>query len=193
MYIYTKNKVVLRWVAVYKRMRKTFRLLLWFVLYTLISCNNKPVEPFELTIVDYNYSLAYAVLYKITNKDLTVSFRGELENEKVKTLFTTTELSKRSIRKLSNINIDSLSVLYSTACIRDGNIKSIRFTKKGKSKLVQLENYYHAELGSAIELINGIVPEKYKINFNKNKLIEKMEKCGKFRIIKSWEKYKNKK
>ncbi len=172
-------------------MRKTVGLILWFVLFITISCNNKPIEPFELSVADYNYSLAYSVLYKISDEKLTITFRGELENEKDSILYSTSELPKRKIQQLSSINIDSLNVLYSNVCIRDGDIKSFRFTKNGKSKLVSLQNYYHAELSPAIEIINGIVPEKYKMHFDKDNLIEKMKNCGEFQIIKSWEEYNN--
>ncbi len=158
------------------------------VLIFTISCNNKPIEPFELSVADYNYSLAYSVLYNLTNEKLTITFRGEIENEKDSALYSTTDLPKSEIRKLSEINIDSLNVLYSNKCIDDGDIKSFSFNKNGISKTIHLENYYHAELSPAIEIINGIVPEKYKMYFDKEDLILEMEECGEFQIVKSWEK-----
>ena len=170
-----------------KHMRKAIGLILSIILFFTISCNNKPIEPFELSIADYNYSLAYSLLYQLSNEKLTIIFRGELENEKDSILYSTTKFSKDRIRQLADINIDSLNVLYSNVCIKDGDIKSFQFTKNGKSKSVSLQNYYHAELSPAIEIINGIVPEKYKMHFEKDKLIKKMEDCGKFQIIKSWE------
>ena len=94
-------------------MRKTVGLIICSVLFITISCNNKPIETFELSIVDFDYSLAYSVLYKLTNEKLTITFRGELENEKDSVLYSTIDLPKDKIRQLSNINIDSLSVLYS--------------------------------------------------------------------------------
>ncbi len=172
-------------------MRKTVGLILSFVLIFTISCNNKPIEPFELSITDFDYSLAYSVLYRLTNEKLTITFRGELENEKDSILYSTTELPKIQIRQLSEINIDSLSVLYSNNCISDGDIKSFQFSKNGKSKSVTLQNYYHPDLSPAIEIINGIVPEKFKMYYNKAELIKSMEDCGEFQIIKSWKEYNN--
>jgi hypothetical protein len=174
-------------------MRKTFGLILSFALFISVSCNNKQIEPFELSIADYNYSLAYSVLYQLSNDKLTITFQGELENEKDSILYSITELPKNKIRQLSNINIDSLNVLYSNSCIDDGDIKSFRFTKYGKSKSVSLQNYYHAELSPAIEIINGIVPEKFKMYYDKAELIKEMEDCGEFQIIKSWEEYNTEK
>tara|TARA_B100001146_G_scaffold225243_1_gene248592 strand:- start:9276 stop:9836 length:561 start_codon:yes stop_codon:yes gene_type:complete len=172
-------------------MRRPVGLIISVVLIFTISCNNKPIEPFQLSIADFDYSLAYSVLYELTNEKLTITFRGELENEKDSVLYSTIDLPKSKIRQLSNINIDSLSVLYSNVCVRDGDIKSFRFTKNGKTKIVTLENYYHPELSPSIEIINGIVPEKFKMYNNRAELIKRMENCGEFRIIKSWEEYKN--
>ncbi len=172
-------------------MRKVVGIILAIVLFFTISCNNKPIEPFELTIADYNYSLAYSVLYKLSNEKLTVTFRGELENEKDSILYSTIELPKSKIRQLSEINIDSLGVLYSTVCIHDGDIKTFGITKNGKSKSVTLQNYYHAKLSPAVEIINEIVPDKYKMYFDRVQVMEGMEKCGEFQIISTWEEYKN--
>jgi hypothetical protein len=165
------------------------RNLIVILLYlTTFSWNNKPIETFELSLTDYNYSLAYSVIYKLTNEKLTITFSGELENEKDSILYITNKLPKNKIRTLSNINIDSLSVLYSNSCISDGDIKSFEFKKNGITKSITLENYYHAELSPAIGIINGIVPEKYKMYYNKKELIKEMKDCGEFRIIKDWKK-----
>jgi hypothetical protein len=172
-------------------MRKPIGLIILFALIFTISCNNKSIEPFELSITDSDYSLAYSVLYRLSNEKLTIIFQGELENKKDSVLYSTTELPKDKIRELSDIIIDSLNVLYSNNCIDDGDIKSFKFEKNGISKTVTLQNYYHSDLSPTIEIINGIVPEKYKMNFNKERLIKEMEECGEFQIIKSWEEYDN--
>ena len=185
----SRNPLLLIHKNVSKHMREIVGLILIFVFCITISCKNEPIEKFELSVADYNYSMAYSVLYKLTDKKLTITFRGELENEKDSVLYSTTKLPKKSVRNLSEINIDSLSVLYSNPCISDGDIKSFEFKKNGISKSVTLKNYYHAELSPAIEIINEIVPEKFKMNFDKTDLIESLENCGKAQIIQSWEKY----
>ena len=168
-------------------MGKIVGLILSFVLIFTVSCNEKPIEPFELSIADFNYSLSYSILYKVSNEKLTIAFRGELENEKDSILYLTTQLPKDKIRQLSQINIDSLSVFYSNNCIRDGDIKSFLFSKSGKSKSVSLHNYYHPKLSPAIGMINEIVPDKFKMYYSKNELIDGMKRCGEIQIIKSWE------
>lgn len=156
-----------------------------------ISCNNRPIEPFELLIADSDYSLGYSIRYKISDKKLKVIFHGELENEKDSILYETTKLPKQKIQQLSSINVDSLNVYYANSCMRDGDIKSFRFTKNQKTKSIQLQNYYHEELSLAIEIINEIVPKKFKMHHDKVGLIKNMERCGKS-TIKSWDQYHNK-
>src|SRR5690606_6330611 len=121
-------------------------------------------------VTDYDYSLAYSILYRLTEKKLIITFRGELENEKDSILYETDDLPRKEIRKLSKITLDSLGVLYSNPCIADGDIKVYRFTKNGITKQVQIQNYYQEDLSPVIELINKIVPEKFKMYNNKKNL-----------------------
>ena len=170
-------------------MKKLIGLIFALLTILTIACDNKPIEPFELSIADYNYSLAYSILYKLSNENLTILFRGELENEKDSILYSTNDLPKRKIRKLANIKIDSLSIFYSNNCVRDGDVKSFYFKKGGVSKKVQLNNYYHKDLSPTIEIINEIVPEKYRMNYN----VERTNKCGSYTIIKDWDDIKSEK
>ena len=151
------------------------------VLFLTISCNDKPIESFELSVADYNYSLAYSVLYNLTNEKLTITFRGELENEKDSILYSTSDLPKRRLKKISEINIDSLKTSYKNDCIDDGDIKSFTIEKDSISKTVHLSNYYHPELSPVIEFINGIVPKKYEMNYDKADLILEMKNCEKYK------------
>jgi hypothetical protein len=162
-------------------MRNAIGIITSLVLVFTFSCNNKPIEPFELSIADYNYSLAYSVLYTLTNEKLSITFRGELENEKDSVLYSTSELPKRQLKKISEINIDSLKTDYRNDCIDDGDVKSFSIKKDTISKTVHLSNYYHPELSPVIELINGIVPEKYEMNYDKDDLIKEMKICEKYK------------
>ncbi len=119
---------------------------------------------------------------------MKILFRGELEDEKDSILFVSKNLPKKSIRKLSKINIDDLAVFYSNPCIADGDIKGYRFEKNGTVKNVQIHNIYHEELFQVNELINQVVPEKYKMGgINKDSLIKYQERCGRIDIRESWE------
>src|SRR5690606_23504751 len=110
-------------------MKNTQILIFTLIASILCSCKSDPIEPFELSVTDYDYSLAYSILYRLTEKKLTITFREELENEKDSILYETDDLPRKEIRELSKITLDSLGVLYSNPCIADGDIKVYRFTK----------------------------------------------------------------
>ena len=158
-------------------MRKVIRLLTSLILVFAISCNNKPIEPFQLSITDSNYSLAYSLLYQLSDQKLIITYRGELENEKDSIIYSTTDLPKAKLIKISAINIESLKPSYCNRCIDDGDIKTFRLTKNGKTKTIHLSNYYHPELSTTIELINRIVPEEYQMFHDKEDLIAQMKNC----------------
>ncbi|PQB05771.1 hypothetical protein [Aureitalea marina] len=167
-------------------MRHISAIFLLIIAILLCSCDSQPIEPFELSVADYDYSRAYSILYKVSNQKLTVLFRGELENEKDSILYTKTNLPVKEIRKLSGINLDSLGVFYSNPCIADGDIKVYKFTKNGKTKQIQVQNYYHQELDLAIEVINDLVPEELQMYHNKEGLISSLKRCGQSQIRMSW-------
>jgi len=144
----------------------------------LFSCKTESIETFELSIQDYNYSLAYSLSYRLNEKELIVIFQGELENEKDSILFSTTELPIKDIKELSRLNLDSLGVFYSNPLIQDGDVKVFRLTKNGVTKQVELHNYYHKDLSPFINLINKMVPKKLEMHHNKQKLIESLERSG---------------
>lgn len=150
------------------------------VLMLTISCNNRPIEPFKLSVSDSNYSMAYSLLYQLSNEKLIITYRGGLENENDSILYTNSDLPKAKLRKISAINIDSLNSLYKNRCIDDGDIKTISLTKNGKTKIIHLSNYYHPELSPTIELINRIVPKKYQMRHDKEDLIAEMKNCEEY-------------
>jgi hypothetical protein len=134
-------------------------------------------KPFELTVYDADYSMAYALQYILTDKDLKIIFKGELEGEKDSTLFKTTLQPSETLSKLSNINIDSLQEYYSNPCIMDGSQVTVKLNKDNKTKTIHLSNYYQADIGLAIELINSLTPKKYKIWYDKATLLKDQENC----------------
>ena len=96
-------------------------------------------------------------------------------------------MPKSSLRKISEIQMDSLSDIYMNDCVADGDVKLVGFEKNSIKKVVQLNNYYHPQLSPVFEIINEIVPEKFKLNHNKKRLLEKMKRCDSFSIIKNRE------
>ena len=143
----------------------------------LLSCKSTAIQPFEITVSDYNYSLAYSVEYKLTDKNLDITFRGELENEKDSILYSTDNLPQNKLRKISQIDIEALKDRYKNDCISDGDIKVFNFKKGAKTKRIQVNNYYQKDLSKALELINSIVPEKFKMYHDKTALLAGQKRC----------------
>lgn len=166
------------YTLVSKHMRKIAKIIfIVLITTTILSCKSSAIEPFEISISDYNYSLAYSVRYKLTDKNLKITFRGELENEKDSIIYFTNNLPKKELKKISRIDIDDLKERYKTDCIADGDIKIFHFKKQGKNKRIQVNNYYQKDLSRALELINKIVPEKFEIYHNKAELLAGQKWC----------------
>lgn len=165
-----------------------FRLIILLLFPTIISCaqvRKRPEakaqiptsKPFELIVYDADYSMAYALQYILTEQDLHIVYKGDLEGEKDTTIFKAHIGGNDAIKKLTNINIDSLKTNYYNTCISDGSQITVKLTKGTKSKRVHLANYYQADIGFAIELINSLVPENYKIWYDKKSLLNYPQDC----------------
>jgi len=139
---------------------------------------NTKIPPFELTVYDSDYSMAYSLQYVLTDKRLTIMFKSDLEGEKDTILFETQLSPNKALEHLSKIDIASLKESYENPCISDGSQISIKLLKDNKSKIVHLSNYYHYDVGIAIEIINTLVPEKYKIWYDKEVLLKGQKDCN---------------
>jgi hypothetical protein len=166
-------------------MKKTLKLL---IIIALISCgqNNKDsanqlkeihLIPFQLIITDSDYSLAYGLQYVLTEKDLSIIFKGGIEGEKDTVLSLTDLQPTETLMNLSDLNLDRLNDYYTNPCIDDGSQISVNFKRGNKFKQIHLSNYYQKDIGLAIEFINGLVPEKYEIWYNKDKLLQDQKNC----------------
>ncbi len=130
-----------------------------------------------MTVYDADYSMAYVFQYILTDKNLEIIFKGELEGEKDSTLFKIDLQPNETLNKLSNINLDGLQKRYSNPCMMDGSQVTVKLSKDNKTKTVHLSNYYQADIGLAIELINSLTPKKYKIWYDKTTLLKDQENC----------------
>ena len=144
----------------------------------LLSCNiSKPLSHFRLEIYNYDYAMAYSKKYTLTEKDLNIVFRGEVEGEKDSTLFSTEVKPTEALRTLSNIDFGALKDEYKNNCVDDGYQISVVFSKEDKTKTIHISNYHQEDIAFAIELINKIVPDKYRIYYDREELIQSMENC----------------
>ncbi|WP_162987907.1 hypothetical protein [Euzebyella marina] len=168
-------------------MPKSIGILISLSISLLFSCKSEPIRPFEFSVNDYNYASAYSMAYKLTERELTITFRGELEGESDSLLFSTSDLPKSKIRRISSIKLDSLNDIYMNNCVSDGDVKMVGLKKDSVIKFVQLNNYYHPELSPVFEMINELVPDKFKMYHDKKDLKEKMKNCDSFNIIRNRE------
>jgi hypothetical protein len=157
------------------------RIITILIIFIFASCGqtyeNNKIKPFEIVVYNSDYSMAYSHKYVLTEKDLKIIYKSEIEGEKDSTVFKTDLKPNENLVKLSEINIDSLKAYYSNPCIADGSQIFIKLSKDNKTKTVQLSNYYLAEIGLAIELINDLTPEKYRIRYDKATLLEEQKNC----------------
>lgn len=164
------------------------KMLTVLIIINLISCGqynkdsasqlkNNQLTPFQLSITDTDYSLAYGLQYVLTEKDLSIIFKGEIEGEKDTVLFLTDLQPTEKLMNVSNLNLESLNDYYANPCIDDGSQISVNFKKDNKFKQIHLSNYYQQDIGLAIEFINGLIPEKYEIWYKKDKLLQNQKDC----------------
>lgn len=133
---------------------------------------------FQLSVNEYNKSKDHFILYSLSEDQLKISIGAEMHTKNDPIVYTT-GFQKNSIEQFLKINIDSLSGYYANYCISGGDSKSITIKNKGKTQTTRLDNYYHKDLSPAIEFINTLVPENYKLTHNKEKLIKDSIECDK--------------
>jgi len=156
-------------------MKKLITILTFF---TFTSCVQRTdIKPFKLTLCNSNYSLAYSLKYVLTDHDLQITFKGELEGEKDSTLFRVVLKPSYALQKLSNIDFNGLKEYYENPCTRDGSQIIVDVDKDFKNKSIQLSNFYQKDIGLAIEFINSSTPEKYKIWYDKTLLLKAQQEC----------------
>ncbi|MBG6234739.1 hypothetical protein IWX76_001307 [Pedobacter sp. CAN_A7] len=154
------------------------KLITILTLFIFASCGQRTaIKPFKLTIYNSDYSLAYTLKYVLTDRDLQITFKGEIAGEKDSTLFTVALKPSYALHKLSNINVSSLQEYYENPCIRDGSQIIVEFDKDYKNKTIQLSNFYQKDIGLAIEFINSSTPKRYKIWYDKTTLLKGQQDC----------------
>src|SRR5688572_27254807 len=92
------------------------------------------IEPFEVTIFNGDYSMAYSLLTILTNNELQIVFKGGLVGEKDSVLFSRSLRPSDTLQEISKIKLDSLKENYSNDCMSDGSQVSVTLKKNGKEK-----------------------------------------------------------
>lgn len=141
------------------------------------NSNKLGINPFLIEIINSDYSNAYSISLVLSNELLKIVFKGGLNGEKDSISLIEKVLPSDTLRKISEINIGALKDYYSNECVQDGSQLTIRSNKDGKQKVIQLSNYYQTDIGKIIHFVNDLVPIRYKIWFDKEKLLADQKKC----------------
>lgn len=135
------------------------------------SANSTNVDStFEITLINSDYSLAYSTFIVLTNRKLSIIYKGELVGEKDSLLFSTSVQQSDTLKQISNIDITQLKNYYSNDCVSDGTQITVDIKKNGFIKTVHVSNYYQEDVGKIIYLVNSLIPNKYQIWYDKKKL-----------------------
>ena len=135
------------------------------------------IRPFSATVVNSYCAEAYSVVTVLTDKELKVIFKSNLEGAKDTTVFLKNLQPSDTLKKISEINLNQLEDYYSNPCIDDGSQVTITLKKENKTKAVHVSNFYQEEIGRIIYLVNSIIPEKYKVWYDKERLIADYKRC----------------
>ena len=82
-----------------------------------------------------------------------------------------------TLQQISEINISQLKDYYANPCIEDGSQVTVVIKKGNEKKSVHVSNYYQEDIGKIIYLVNSLVPSKYKIWYDKDRLIADYKRC----------------
>ncbi|GEM_PF-1822620 len=135
------------------------------------------IKKFQAIITNSNYAMAYSIQILLNEKQIKIIGRSGLEGGKDTVLFSQALRPSDTLQQISNININKLRSYYSNPCIEDGSQISVVLKKDSQTKSVHLSNYYQEEIGKIIYLTNSLVPEKYKVWYNKDQLIADYNRC----------------
>jgi len=135
------------------------------------------VKPFTVSILNSFYAEAYSVQTILTNEDLKIVFKGDLVGEKDTSVFVKSLQPSDTLQQISEINISQLKDYYANPCIEDGSQVTVVIKKGNEKKSVHVSNYYQEDIGKIIYLVNSLVPSKYKIWYDKDRLIADYKRC----------------
>jgi hypothetical protein len=142
-----------------------------------ITAKKYNISPFELEVIDANFSEAYSHTIIITSKELRVVFKSGEVGEHDSLLFLKSLSPSDTLQQISNINLNGLKKIYENICVADGSQIVIISKKNEKTKSVQLSNYYREDIAKIIYLVNDLLPEQYKVFYDKKELLADSNIC----------------
>jgi hypothetical protein len=114
--------------------------------------------------------MAHRTVINLTDKELKIFDQTGMGEMKDSLLFSQSLSPSDTLFKISKVNFDNLKYSYMNPCVENKSEFSVNITKNGKSKRVFLGNYYQQDVGNFVTLVNKLVPEKYRVWYDKERL-----------------------
>ena len=128
-------------------------------------------SPFEMTLYDSDYSLAYSRIYTLEADSLHILFKSGIVGESDDVVYEgklSEEEQKTIARFFNNFPIEKLESEYIKANVDDGDQKLFIFKIGTTEKKIHVSNYYKDEIADLVGLLNELVPIEYKIKYIRN-------------------------
>ena len=138
---------------------------------------NVYIKPFEVTLYDSDYSLGYSFEYHLSERTLTIQYKGGLVGERDSIVYKKSVDQDPLLRSISEIDFANLKEHYENNCIQDGSQITFVFRKDTATKQVHLSNYYHRDIGSVVRYLNNIIPREYLIEYDSIRLTRMYNDC----------------
>ncbi|MFI5150794.1 MAG: hypothetical protein ACHQRM_13745 [Bacteroidia bacterium] len=105
------------------------------------------------------------MIYSASGGNIIVS-RGSSWSDKDTVLYTA-PVQRWFISALLSVRLDTLQEYYGNRCIMitSGDEYFISITDHSITKTTFLHHYYHKQVEQAVNLLNGVIPEKYRIQY----------------------------
>lgn len=141
------------------------------VAQTSQQIQNTEINQFYISIINggYNY-MAHRVLITLTDKELKILDQTGIGVMKDSLLFSKSLSPSDTLVQIGKVNFDQLKNSYLNPCVANGSQIYVSITKNGKSKRVFVGNYYQQDVGNFLSLVNMLVPEKYRVWYDKESL-----------------------
>ena len=140
-----------------------------FVLVIMSGCANRSTY---LSIYNADYSTGDGYTYRILENSVTViESYGEIDS-KPKIVWCRKFSDSPYLNYLCNLDTNIFFSNYRNSSVQDGLQLSFSFTKKKKKYQTHVSNYYSPQIDSIVTYVNLLVPERYRIWYDKEKLTE---------------------
>jgi hypothetical protein len=110
------------------------------------------------------------MLITLTDKELKIFDQTGMAVMEDSLLFSKSLSPSDTLAQIGKVNFDQLKYSYLNPCVANGSQIYVTITKNGKIRRVYLGNYYEQDVGNFLSLVNMLVPEKYRVWYDKGSL-----------------------